>query len=56
MTTEAEGYEICRNETMGHWFIVHRQTKGSVFHRTILAETYESEASAKEAVKAMQGG
>lgn len=56
MTSETVGYEVCLNETMKHWFIVHRQMKGDVLHRTILTETYESETSAKEAVEALKGG
>ena len=50
-----EGYEAYRNEALGHWYIVHRQWKGNVFHRNILPDNYESEAAAEEAATAMRG-
>lgn len=56
MTDEAAGYEVDFSEAMGDWYIVHRQMKGNVLHRNILAERYESEQEASEAVAAMQAG
>ena len=56
MTDETEGYEVDFSEAMGNWYIVHRQMKGNVLHRNILAERYESEKEAREAVAARQAG
>ena len=56
MTHEPEGYEVSLSEAMGDWYIVHRQMKGNVLHRSILVKHYESEAEANEAVAAMQAG
>ncbi len=54
MTHEPEGYEVSFNETMGDWFVVHRQLKGDVLHRNILAERYDSEEEAEKAADAMR--
>lgn len=56
MTDEPEGYEVDFSEATGDWYIVHRQMKGNVLHRNILAERYESEKEANQAVAALQAG
>jgi hypothetical protein len=53
MTHEPEGYEVGFNEAMNEWYVVHRQWKGGVLHRNILAESYESEENATEAAARM---
>jgi hypothetical protein len=53
MTHETEGYEVAFNETMGHWYIVHRQMQGGVLHRNILSDHYESKDAAQEAADEM---
>ena len=54
MTREPEGFEVGFNEAMGDWYVMHRQWKGDVLHRNILAERYESEEEASNAAAAMQ--
>lgn len=54
MDREPEGYEVSRNEAMGHWYITHRQWQGTVYQTSILPEHYDSEGEANEAVAAMQ--
>ena len=56
MAREPEGYEVGFGEGMGDWYIVHRELKGDVLHRNILADRYESEEEANKAVAAMQSG
>jgi len=47
---EKEGFVVSCNEAQDEWYIVHRQMKGSVLHREILAERYPTEEDATEAM------
>lgn len=54
MANEQEGFEVSFNEAMGFWYIIQNELKGSVFHRTSLAEHYQTKEEAEEAAAAMR--
>lgn len=54
MTNDQPDYEIAFHESQGDWLIIHRQLKGSVVHRTILAERYASEEDASDAAEKLR--
>jgi hypothetical protein len=54
MPEESEGYEVSFAEIMGDWIITHKEWKGSVLHRTILADRYGTEEAANKAIETME--
>lgn len=54
MASGPEGFEVSFDEAMNDWFIVHSHMKGSVLHREILADRFESEEDANNAADEMR--
>lgn len=56
MSDEPLGFTVAFNESLNYWYVIHKQMKGDVLHRTILEPTYDTEEEAQAAAENLGAG